>query len=54
MPAKKNVTNEPANHPVDPKAVTAELLEKGKQKGKLTSQEIAVALEELDFDVDVS
>ena len=52
MPAKKNVTNEPANHPVDPKAVTAELLEKGKQKGKLTSQEIAVALEELDFDVD--
>ncbi len=36
----------------DPKIVTEELLNRGKERGKLTSQEIAIALEELDFDVE--
>ena len=45
-------TNANVNPAAEPKNVTAELLERGKRQGKLTSQEIAVALEELDFDVD--
>lgn len=36
----------------DSKIVTNDLLERGRANGKLSSQEIAVALEELDFDVD--
>ena len=34
------------------KTAVIDLMEKGKQKGKLTTKEITDALEELDFDVD--
>ena len=36
----------------DKKQVLKELLESGKQKGRLTTKEISDALEELDYDVD--
>ena len=34
------------------KSAVVELMEQGKQKGKLTTKEITDALEELDFDVE--
>ena len=37
---------------VDPKIVSNDLLERGKKNGKLSIQEVAVALEELNFDSD--
>ena len=42
--------NEPLE--VDPKIVSNDLLERGKKHGKLSIQEVAVALEELNFDSD--
>ena len=36
----------------DKKQVLKELLESGKQKGRLTTKEISDALEELDYDVE--
>ncbi len=37
---------------IDPKIVSDDLIERGKKEGKLSAQEVAVALEELDFDID--
>ncbi len=37
---------------IDPKIVSNDLLERGKKNGKLSIQEVAVALEELNFDSD--
>lgn len=37
---------------IDPKIVSKDLLERGKKNGKLSIQEVAVALEELNFDTD--
>ena len=42
--------NEPLE--IDPKIVSKDLLERGKKSGKLSIQEVAVALEELNFDAD--
>lgn len=42
--------NEPLE--IDPKVVSKDLLERGKKSGKLSIQEVAVALEELNFDAD--
>lgn len=55
VPDFKEVLAEPTasnNNQIDPKVVMDDLLDRGKSNGKLTSQEIAIALEELDFDVD--
>lgn len=55
VPDFKEVLAEPMtanDNQIDPKVVMDDLLDRGKSNGKLTSQEIAIALEELDFDVD--
>lgn len=43
---------ETKNQPIDAKVITDDLIERGKREGKLNAQEVAVALEELDFDSD--
>ncbi|MDE5600734.1 MAG: hypothetical protein K2I60_03865, partial [Oscillospiraceae bacterium] len=45
-------TFESENINIDPKIVSDDLIERGKKEGKLSAQEVAVALEELDFDID--
>ncbi len=53
---KKQIDNlnleESAPLEIDPKIVSKDLLERGKKNGKLSIQEVAVALEELNFDTD--